>query len=101
MYTSTAIDLPTKAGSIAIYDSRIIHKAKVSFDQNFVRKTIFFQIDTPDSRREFERCGTRNCEPVYLNAAYIDPSNFDFEFFSCGLTHSFSPPITSAKTIHK
>ena len=51
-------------GTIIIYNTRGIHRAKPVFKNNFIRKSIFFQIEnTPDS------------EPIILNTKFINETN--------------------------
>ena len=52
-------------GTIIIYNTLGIHRAKPSKDKNFVRKTLFFQVD-----REID-----HSEPILLKTEYVE--NFD------------------------
>ena len=52
-------------GSIIIYNTHGIHRAKPVFNNNFIRKSVFFQIDNI----------TDNSEPIVLNTKFIDDTN--------------------------
>ena len=49
-------------GSIIIYNTHGIHRAKPVMSSNFIRKSIFFQVDNI----------TNNSEPILLNTSFID-----------------------------
>ena len=49
-------------GSIIIYNTHGIHRAKPVMNNNFKRKSIFFQVDNI----------TNNSEPILLNTSFID-----------------------------
>ena len=49
-------------GSIIIYNTHGIHRAKPVMNNNFIRKSIFFQVDNI----------TNNSEPILLNTSFID-----------------------------
>lgn len=51
-------------GSVIIYNTHGIHRAKPSNTSNFVRKSLFFQVD-----------GNDNSEPLLINPSFM--SNFD------------------------
>jgi len=48
-------------GTVVIYDTYGIHRAKPVFNRSFIRKSLFFQIDAD----------CRSAEPILLNPAYI------------------------------
>ncbi len=51
-------------GSVIIYNTHGIHRAKPSESSNFVRKSLFFQVD-----------GNDNSEPLLINPSFM--TNFD------------------------
>jgi hypothetical protein len=73
------------AGSIIVYDTYGIHRAKPIISRSFIRKSIFFQVDaSPD-----------NAEKILLNPAFFsqrDPDLLDYLGF--GEKHDFpaNPP---------
>ena len=50
-----------KRGGLVVYNTHGVHRAKPATDKNFVRKSLFFQIDE----------GTENGEQMLLNSAFI------------------------------
>lgn len=59
------------SGSLIIYNTYGIHRAKPVFDNRFVRKSVFFQVDS-----EID-----NSEPIILNAKFIENVNDDIQMF--------------------
>jgi len=78
-------------GSLIIYNTYGIHRAKPVNHKNFVRKSVFFQIDGTDS----------DSEPIFLNASYLDNNEEWIRgLFGFGKPSNYSPfPQTSLKTI--
>ena len=59
------------SGSIIIYNTYGIHRAKPVFDKNFLRKSVFVQVDSE----------INDGEPVILNSKYITKINNDVAMF--------------------
>jgi hypothetical protein len=66
-YSNDIISFKMPRGSIIIYDTYGIHRAKPVFSSGFVRKSLFLQVDTE----------TKNAEPTLLNASFL--GNLDDE----------------------
>jgi ectoine hydroxylase-related dioxygenase (phytanoyl-CoA dioxygenase family) len=58
-------------GSLIIYNTYGIHRAKPVFNNSFVRKSVFFQVDS-----EID-----NSEPIILNTKFITSINNDLQMF--------------------
>ena len=78
-------------GDLIIYDTYGIHRAKPVTQNNFVRKSLFFQIDT----------NLNSAEPSLINPSYFN--NLDkkkLNFFGFGLQNeSDTYPMTNFKTL--
>lgn len=59
------------SGSLIIYDTYGIHRAKPVFDKNFIRKSVFFQVDSE----------VENSEPIILNTTFITKVDSDLKMF--------------------
>lgn len=57
----SAVSFKMPKGSIIVYNTHGIHRAKPVFDSNFVRKSLFFQVDNNDKS-----------EPILVNTSYFD-----------------------------
>ena len=64
-------DFKLPSGSIIIYNTYGIHRAKPVFNNTFVRKSVFVQIDTE----------INDGEPIILNSKYITKMNSDVGMF--------------------
>ncbi|WP_075533656.1 phytanoyl-CoA dioxygenase family protein [Candidatus Pelagibacter communis] len=60
-----------KKGTILIYNSWGVHRAKPTNNKNFVRKTLFFQVEKDTSQSE----------PILLNAEFLNNLNDDVKMF--------------------
>ncbi len=60
-----------KKGTILIYNSWGVHRAKPTSNKNFVRKTLFFQVEKDTSQSE----------PILLNAEFLNNLNDDVKMF--------------------
>mgnify|MGYP005997600601 CR=1 FL=1 len=60
-----------KKGTILIYNSWGVHRAKPTLNKNFVRKTLFFQVEKDTSQSE----------PILLNAEYLNNLNEDVKMY--------------------
>lgn len=58
-------------GSLIIYNTYGIHRAKPVLNKKFVRKSVFFQVDTDIEKSE----------PIILNTKFISKINSDIEMF--------------------
>ena len=78
-------------GSLIIYNTYGIHRAKPVTDKNFLRKSVFFQVDTE----------TKNSEPIILNTKFISTVNSDIEMlFGFGKPSNYKVfPNTSIKSL--
>ena len=90
-YQEKIIDFRLSAGSLVIYNSYGIHRAKPVRDVNFIRKSVFFQVDS-----EIE-----NSEPIIVNTEYITEVNNDITMFlGFGKPSNYSVfPVTSLKSL--
>lgn len=70
-YKDKIINFKFPAGSLIIYNTYGIHRAKPVFNNNFVRKSVFFQVDS-----EID-----NSEPIILNTKFIANVNDDLQMF--------------------
>lgn len=59
------------SGSILIYNSYGIHRAKPVRDNNFIRRSIFFQVDSDIS----------NSEPILINTSYVQEVNEQIKMY--------------------
>lgn len=64
-------DFRMPSGSLIIYNTYGIHRAKPVYNKKFIRKSVFFQVDS-----EID-----NAEPIILNAEYITKVNDDIKMF--------------------
>ena len=83
-----------KAGSIIIYDTWHLHRAKPIKDKNFIRKSIFMQIDE----------SPRNAEKILLNPEFFttDQTNDTelFDYLGFGNSSDYMPvPVTNSKML--
>ena len=62
MYGKDIVSFKLPRGSVIIYDTYGIHRAKPVEDKNFVRKSLFFQVDTE----------LNNAERIIVNTAFLD-----------------------------
>jgi len=78
-------------GSLILYNTYGIHRAKPVTDKNFLRKSVFFQVDT-----EIE-----NSEPIILNTKFISTINNDIKMlFGFGKPSNYKVhPYTSIKSL--
>lgn len=68
------------AGSLIVYDTYGIHRAKPIVSRSFVRKSIFFQVDQSDD----------HAEKLLLNPAFLDRSDPAlFDYLGFGKPHGF------------
>lgn len=65
-------------GSIIIYDTFGIHRAKPSKDKNFVRKSLFFQVD--EEIHDLDEAGLVS-EPILIKTEYLDKFNDKIKLF--------------------
>ena len=59
------------SGSLIIYNTYGVHRAKPVFNKSFVRKSVFFQVDSE----------INNSEPIILNTEFITKVNDDIKMF--------------------
>ena len=64
-YSKKIINFKKKTGSVVIYNTYGIHRAKPSKDRNFVRKSLFIQIDE----------NLDVATPIYINSEFLDNYN--------------------------
>ena len=64
-------DFKLPSGSLIIYNTYGIHRAKPVFNKNFVRKSVFFQVDSE----------INNSEPIILNTEFISKVNDEIKMF--------------------
>jgi hypothetical protein len=64
-------DFRLPSGSLIIYNTYGIHRAKPVFNKNFVRKSVFFQVDSE----------INNSEPIILNTEFISKVNDEIKMF--------------------
>ena len=64
-------DFKMPSGSIIIYNTYGVHRAKPVFNKSFVRKSVFFQVDSE----------INNSEPIILNTEFITKVNEDIKMF--------------------
>jgi hypothetical protein len=89
-----------KAGSIIIYDTFHIHRAKPILDKKYVRKSIFFQIDSSNSHSEKLLINPE----FFKNQDSIEKENMDYlgfgkeaEFDAIPVTDERDLPISQIK----
>lgn len=70
-YMKKIKDFKLPSGSLIIYNTYGIHRAKPVFDQNFKRKSVFFQVDSD----------INNSEPILLNSEYISKLTNDLQMY--------------------
>tara|TARA_B110001450_G_C17660078_1_gene496812 strand:- start:1857 stop:2795 length:939 start_codon:yes stop_codon:yes gene_type:complete len=70
-YKDKVRDFKLPSGSMVIYNTYGIHRAKPVFNKNFVRKSVFTQIDTQ----------INDGEPIILNSKLITKMNSDVAMF--------------------
>lgn len=90
-YSSKIKSFTMPAGSIIVYDTYGIHRAKPIASKSFSRKSIFFQVDASDD----------NAEAILLNPAFIQQRDGDLlDYLGFGKQHDFpANPPTSLKTV--
>ena len=90
-YNNDILSFKGGKGDIIIYDTYGIHRAKKVINSNFVRKSLFFQIDT----------NLNSAEPSLVNPSFFDKLNQkQSQFFGFGLKNeSDTYPITNFKTL--
>ncbi len=64
-------DFRLPSGSLIIYNTYGVHRAKPVFNKNFVRKSVFFQVDSE----------INNSEPIILNTEFISKVNDEIKMF--------------------
>ena len=84
-------DFILPSGSLVIYNTYGIHRAKPVFDSTFVRKSVFFQVDSD----------IESSEPIFLNSEYISSVSHDLQMFlGFGKASGYEVfPKTSIKTL--
>ena len=70
-YKKDIVGFKGKKGTILIYNSWGVHRAKPTTNTKFVRKTLFFQVEK----------NINQSEPVLLNAEFIDEVNDDIKMY--------------------
>ena len=70
-YKDKVRDFKYPAGSLIIYNTYGIHRAKPVFKNNFTRKSVFFQVDS-----EID-----NSEPIILSPKYITNVSKELQMF--------------------
>ena len=90
-HSNKIISFKKKSGSIVIYDTYGIHRAKPSNDKNFVRKSLFIQIDE----------NLDVATPIYINTEFLDNYNNQLKnYLGFGLKAKENIyPNTSMKTL--
>ena len=58
-------------GSLIIYNTYGIHRAEPVINKNFIRKSVFFQVDSE----------TENSEPIILNTRFVNEMNDKIQMF--------------------
>ena len=58
-------------GSLIIYNTYGIHRAEPVINKNFIRKSVFFQVDSE----------TENSEPIILNTKFVNEMNDKIQMF--------------------
>jgi hypothetical protein len=90
-YKEMIRDFKLPAGSLIIYNTYGIHRAKPVQEVNFTRKSVFFQVDS-----EIE-----NSEPIIVNTEFITEVNDDVAMFlGFGKPSNYSVfPVTSFESL--
>lgn len=70
-YEKDIVGFKGKKGTILIYNSWGVHRAKPTNDINFVRKTLFFQVEKD----------VNHSEPILLNSEFISEINDDIKMY--------------------
>ncbi len=70
-YKDKVKDFKYPAGSLVIYNTYGIHRAEPVFKKNFIRKSVFFQVDS-----EID-----NSEPIILSPKFITSVNKELQMF--------------------
>lgn len=70
-YKNDVVGFKGKKGTILIYNSWGVHRAKPTINKNFVRKTLFFQVEKDTSQSE----------PIILNAEFINNLSEDVKMY--------------------
>ena len=78
-------------GSLIIYNTYGIHRAKPVFKKNFTRRSVFFQVDSE----------TENSEPIILNTKFVTEMNDKIKMFlGFGKPSNYVPyPNSSLNTL--
>ena len=79
-YASRVKSFAMPAGSIVVYDTYGIHRAKPIVTNGYTRKSIFFQVDSDE----------RFAEQIYLNPAFFDSNDPDLlQYLGFGKKHDY------------
>ena len=70
-YANDIIGFKGKKGDILIYNAWGVHRAKPSKNKDFVRKTLFFQVEKQTKYRE----------PILLNSEFISEASDDLKMY--------------------
>ncbi len=70
-YQNDIVGFKGKKGTILIYNSWGVHRAKPTTNESFVRKTLFFQVEKD----------INHSEPIILNSEFIDEFNEDLKMY--------------------
>ena len=70
-YEKDVVGFKGKKGTILIYNSWGVHRAKPTHNKNFIRKTLFFQVEKD----------INHSEPILLNSEFISEVNDDIKMY--------------------
>lgn len=70
-YSDDIVGFKGKKGTVLIYNAWGVHRAKPSEEKEFVRKTLFFQVEKD----------TKHSEPILLNSEFISELNDDLKMY--------------------
>lgn len=70
-YNSDVVSFKGSKGTVLIYNSWGVHRAKPSSDKNLVRKTLFFQVE-----KDIE-----HSEPILLNSEFISDTSDELKMY--------------------
>ncbi|WP_440613925.1 phytanoyl-CoA dioxygenase family protein [Candidatus Pelagibacter sp. HIMB1748] len=70
-YKEKIIDFKGPRGTLIIYNTRGIHRAKIVKDKNFIRKSLFFQVGN----------NLKGGAPIIINASYLKNINDKLKMF--------------------
>jgi hypothetical protein len=90
-YGKDIVGFKLPRGSVIIYNTYGIHRAKPVQDENFVRKSLFFQVDTE----------LNNAERIIVNTAFVDKLDDETKMFlGFGLPGDYAVfPKTSLRSL--